>query len=180
MKRAGLNPTLAYQTGGGGSSGGGMASPVNVGAAASQGLQQGMSAAGTAVSSALAARRQAQEIRNMKAQEELLDAQKGALAGTVEESRIKQKIYSGPMGEIMWMLQNNQMGGAARILGRIFGSSARSVRRFSSVFPKGGLGKPMRVRVPNTTRQRMRTVKRGNRKAGKELLKKFQTNRTIP
>ncbi len=61
MKKAGLNPILAYQQGGAGTPGGSSYSPVNVGAAAVQGGQAG-------VTSAVASRRLNLETRKVKAE----------------------------------------------------------------------------------------------------------------
>lgn len=69
MRKAGLNPILAYKTGVGGSPGGSSYSPVNIGADGATGMQN-------AITSALAARRQNQELKNMRAQQKLLEEQK--------------------------------------------------------------------------------------------------------
>ncbi len=69
MRAAGLNPILAYKQGVGSSPGGSSYSPVNVGAGAG-------AAAGQAVSSAIAVRRQNQELKNMKQQNMLIEQQR--------------------------------------------------------------------------------------------------------
>ena len=68
MKRAGLNPILAYKQGGSGTLGGSSYTPANIGQAAMTGMAGG-------VSSAIAARRQEQELKNMKADARLKDEQ---------------------------------------------------------------------------------------------------------
>ena len=60
MKKAGLNPILAYKQGGGGTPGGSSYTPANVGAAATQG-------AAAASSSAVALRRNMEEVKNIAA-----------------------------------------------------------------------------------------------------------------
>lgn len=60
MKKAGLNPILAYKQGGAGSAGGSSYTPQNVGSAA-------VSGASTATSSALASRAQEIQLENIKA-----------------------------------------------------------------------------------------------------------------
>jgi len=62
MKKAGLNPMLAYKQGGGGVPGGASYTPANVGAAAALGASQG-------VSSAVAATRQKADLRLLAQQE---------------------------------------------------------------------------------------------------------------
>lgn len=69
MKRSGLNPILAYQQGVGGTPGGSSYSPVNVGAGAGAAIQGG-------ITSAIAVRRQKQELANMQAQQDLVKAQR--------------------------------------------------------------------------------------------------------
>jgi len=66
MKKAGLNPILAYQSGVGGSPSGASYSPVNVGAAGVSGAVGAGDALGGAISSAISARRHKQELLNMK------------------------------------------------------------------------------------------------------------------
>lgn len=68
MKKAGLNPILAYKQGGAGSAGGSSYTPQNVGAAA-------VSGASTAQSSALATRAQDVQLENIKADTALKGSQ---------------------------------------------------------------------------------------------------------
>ena len=65
MRAAGLNPILAYKQGGAGGAAGANYTPANIGAAAVAGAQTG-------VSSAIAVRRQDQELSNME-EREILD-----------------------------------------------------------------------------------------------------------
>ncbi len=76
MRKAGLNPILAYKQGGGGTLGGSSYSPVNVGAAAVTGGAAG-------VQSALASRRQDTELKQIRAQTDNIkvDATKKAIEG---------------------------------------------------------------------------------------------------
>lgn len=68
MKKAGLNPILAYKQGGAGSAGGSSYTPQNVGSAA-------VSGASTAQSSALATRAQDLQLDNIKADTALKESQ---------------------------------------------------------------------------------------------------------
>lgn len=98
MKLAGLNPILAYKTGVGSSPGGSTYSPTNVGAAGVQGAASG-------VSSAIAATRQKQELKNMREQQKLVKAQRDKVLQTIKIdkpsenlSREKDRLYHSAKG----------------------------------------------------------------------------------
>lgn len=79
MKKAGLNPILAYKQGGAGSAGGSSYTPQNVGSAA-------VSGASTATSSALASRAQETQLENIKADT--------ALKGSQDETQAALQIQA--------------------------------------------------------------------------------------
>lgn len=79
MKKAGLNPILAYKQGGAGSAGGSSYTPQNVGSAA-------VSGASTATSSALASRAQEVQLENIKADT--------ALKGSQDETQAALQIQA--------------------------------------------------------------------------------------
>jgi len=90
MRKAGLNPILAYKQGGSGTLGGSSYSPVNVGAAASQGAASG-------VSSAIAARRINADLDKVRAdtklsrQQEWTEQYKQSLL-RMNKTQVEQKI----------------------------------------------------------------------------------------
>ncbi len=75
MKKAGLNPILAYKQGGGGSLSGASYTPSNVGAAATTGAQTGASSALQLKLGQAAIVKTAQEIEQIKDQRKLLEQQ---------------------------------------------------------------------------------------------------------
>lgn len=79
MRKAGLNPILAYKQGGAGSAGGSSYTPQNVGSAA-------VSGASTATSSALASRAQEVQLENIKADT--------ALKGSQDETQAALQIQA--------------------------------------------------------------------------------------
>jgi len=84
MRLAGLNPILAYKQGGAGVPSGSTYSPVNVGAGVGPSLQAG-------VNSALTARKQNQEISNLKAAQSLTEAQEDAARQAIDIRRLEKR-----------------------------------------------------------------------------------------
>lgn len=138
MRKAGLNPILAYKTGapGGPGSAGGY-SPVNVGAGAGSGVMN-------AVNSAIAARRQHEELQNMQAQRKLIQTQIDARAGDVAAAKNKARANAGDKGYVYWLLQNsNALGRAASVVPGLSnaGSSAKSSARKPAISAPGAPGR---------------------------------------
>lgn len=125
MKLAGLNPILAYKQGGGSPPGGSSYSPVNVGAAGVQG-------ASGAAASAVALIRQNQELKNMTAQERLIQSQIDAQAGARAASKVESQIYSGKNARSIWLLKHGTGGPASKaaqfLLGQDDDNSAKSLK----------------------------------------------------
>ncbi len=126
MRAAGLNPILAYKQGGAGTPGGSTYSPANVGAAAATGASQG-------AASAVALIRQNQELKNLKATENLTKSQIEAQAGARAAARMEEKAYQGPNGYLMWLLKNGKGGDLSKLfqfgLGAVNTNSGKSARR---------------------------------------------------
>lgn len=88
MRKAGLNPMLAYQQGGSGNLGGSSYTPQNVGEA-------GVRGASASSTSALNVQRTKSEILNIDAQAELTSQSAHAAA---RENYLKDDYYMGPLG----------------------------------------------------------------------------------
>ncbi len=112
MRKAGLNPILSYKTGAPGGPAGASYSPVNVGAAAGPGIQQ-------AVTTALAAKRQSEELQNMRAQRRLVETQIKAQAGNVAGAKNAARAYSGDRGYLYWLLNNSKGSTVSRAAGAL-------------------------------------------------------------
>ena len=116
MRKAGLNPILSYKTGApGGTGGGGGVSPVNVGAPIQAGIQ-------SAISTALAAKRQSQELKNMKEQENTERSKQQLNYDSAGSARMKRQLDE----------RNRQMLEQTIRIRRADEASARAAERFYS------------------------------------------------
>ena len=116
MRRAGLNPILSYKTGApGGTGGGGGVSPVNVGAPIQAGIQ-------SAISTALAAKRQSQELKNMKEQENTERSKQQLNYDSAGSARMKRQLDE----------RNRQMLEQTIRIRRADEASAKAAERFYS------------------------------------------------
>ncbi len=137
MRKAGLNPILAYKQGGASVPGGSTYSPVNVGSAAVQGAQSGSS-------SAVAVKRNVAEVENIredthkkrtesaytqwqqqKTKQEILNLQElyEVYKADASSARATQDFYNSPIGQ--WMRKLDLMGRSINP----FANSAKSLRR---------------------------------------------------
>lgn len=91
MRKAGLNPILAYKQGGAGSASGSSYTPQNVGSAAAHG-------ASTAASSAIAAQRQATELANIRADTHLKGQQSDAQTALALQHRMSAAQQAAQTG----------------------------------------------------------------------------------
>lgn len=127
MRRAGLNPILSYKMGAPGGASPSSVSPVNVGAPIQEGL-------GRAVSSALAVKRQDEEIKNLQAQRTLLKTQNEAEQGKAAAARQEVRAYKGDKGFAYWLLNNGKGSTWTRLFGTVLGLA-----------PEGGSAKSKHV-----------------------------------
>ena len=131
MRKAGLNPILAYKQGGAGTLGGSSYSPVNVGAAAAAGGQAGFSSALAAKRFNLEERKNIAEIdklytsadkdsaesklahttnENVKAQRRLIIQQYNIRKPDVSSAKHAEQLYKGPFGSFFkwWQMMKRR------------------------------------------------------------------------
>lgn len=176
MRRAGLNPILSYKMGAPGGASPSSVAPINVGAPIQEGI-------GRAVSSALAARRQGQELKVMKQQEEKLQEEKFATAtlgakyraeyerlkqdyrlrkADEAEAKAREELYKKhPELRKLEIINRSLGGGAAGVLGGILGGAAIGGTAKSRARRRG------KKEHPTITVDRDGTVRDRGRKIGK-------------
>lgn len=139
MRKAGLNPILAYKQGAPGGASGSMAQIGNIFGRTGDNLSSG-------VQSAIASRRLTQELRNMKATNNLLDAQLGkttwernlieqqhnSAKAEATRNRKLEQIYNTRLGEKVLRagLVNREFGWSAGSLGETF----RNIKELTDAF----------------------------------------------
>jgi len=129
MAKAGLNPILAYKQGGAGTPGGSTYSPVNVGTAAVSGAAAG-------ATSALAAVRQNQELKNLKADETL----KGRMSATEWQKQRLLMIQARVAGQTIQT--NSAKAAIGNQMGKFYEANPWAVylKEGASALPSIGLG----------------------------------------
>ncbi len=140
MRRAGVNPALAYSQGGASTPSGAMGSS----SAASGGMASLEDVISPAISSAMQLKRMNQEIKNMKQVEQTGLAQKYYLDQQGRESRARELNLDKTRVGIGWnnILAEMQIPGAKNVAGfegGKFGANTRTIRSLlQSVFGSGG------------------------------------------
>ena len=146
MRAAGINPILAYKQGGASTPGGSSYTPVNVGAQAGQAVAQG-------VNSALAGRRQNQELKNMRSDKDLKDR----MSATEFDKQLLLKMQREQINQNM--RANSARAVIGDTMGKFYQANPWAVygREISRSLPSLGLGAMIRGRNKQPRIKRMRT-----------------------